>query len=182
MLSSIRNRILSFVILPFTLLSCSSDGIRVNLILASNTTENPLITISQNMQLGTATGLFFVFDELESDPQTINDTIAGGDTYTDPSGNGSAGYDPLSKDFKISTDSLKPNAYYRLRVVSRNSGGAVVYVGNSDCPINLSFKGANNVKVCFGENIQNSPPICPGMTAFDDCPGFASNNSAGQVQ
>ena len=160
--------------------SCGSNQISLDVVLASNATQNPLEEISQQLQLGASAGIYFVMDELENPPASIDDVLQGGGQTSDPNPNG-VGNDPLQDEFKVSTSSLKPAAFYRIRMVARDLNGAITHIGVGDCPVNLSLKGNNTVKICFGENLQNHPPICPGLVNFNDCPGI-DDGSSGQVQ
>ena len=151
--------------------SCGGSAVQLDIVLASNTTSNVLKKISTDMQLGLSTGVYFVLDELKALPISIDDTVSGGDNYAEPSLSG-IGSDPLQDEFKISTSSLKSGSYYRIKMIAKDANGATTHTGVADCPLKISLKDQNTVKICFGENNPSNPPVCPGLTAFTDCPGL----------
>jgi hypothetical protein len=158
-------------VIPFS--SCGSGGVvSLDIVLASNATQNPLIKISQDMSVGLSAGVFFKLDELKTAPVSINDLATNGNTYSEPDLNGGVGDDPLTDEFKVSTSSLNPTSFYRIQMMARNSTGTTTHIGVGDCPIKVSLKDANRVKICFGKNDSSNPPLCPGLTAFSLCPGL----------
>lgn len=157
--------------LSLFLTSCGGSDVQVDIVLSSTDTTNALKKISTDMQLGLSTGIYFVLDELKALPISIDDLVAGGDNHSDPSLNG-IGSDPLQGSFKISTSSLRPNSYYRVKMIAKDANGAITHTGVGDCPMKISIKDQNRVKICFGVNNPSNPPACPGLTAFNDCPGL----------
>ncbi len=162
-----------FLVLPILLfsLSCGKEEIQVDIVLSSNQIDNVLLEISQDLQAGASAGVYFVLDELEPVPVSIDDVVAGGDTHAEPTLSG-AGSDPLSSSFKVPFSALKANSFYRIKMVARDTNGTVTHTGSSDCPVKVSLGAANQVKICFGRNDQANPPICPGLTPFASCPGI----------
>jgi len=156
-----------------SLLTSCGGGAEVNLdvVLSSNTSENVLLKISQDVQIGLSAGVYFVLDELKTVPVSVDDLLTSGDNYSEPDING-IGDDPLQKEFKISTATLNPTSFYRIKMIARDSNGNITHTGTGDCPVKLSLKKQNIVKICFGKDIANNPPVCPGLTKFTDCPGI----------
>lgn len=124
------------------------------------------------MQIGASAGVFFVLDELKTTPTSVNDLLAGGDTYSEPNVQSANGDDPLQKQFSLSTSSLRAGSFYRIKMIGKGANGATTHTGTGDCPIKLSLKDVNEVKICFGENDPSDPPLCPGLTKFTNCPGI----------
>lgn len=153
--------------------SCGG-GAQVNLdvVLASNSNDNVLIKISQDIQIGLSAGVFFVLDELKTTPVSVDDVLTSGDTYSEPDLNTSVGNDPLQDEFKVSTATLNPTSFYRIKMIARDSNGAITHTGTGDCPIKISLKEANTVKICFGKNNPSDPPLCAALTNFNNCPGI----------
>lgn len=151
---------------------CGGNQVEIDVVLASNSTQNELKKISQDMQIGLSAGVFFIVDELKTSPFSINDLLSGGTTYSEPNINAGLGDDPLQKNFKISTASLNPNAFYRVQMVARNINGGTTHIGVSDCPLKISLKETNSIRICFGANDPGDPPLCAGQTVFTSCPGI----------
>jgi hypothetical protein len=162
------------VILASTFLGSCGGGAQVNLdvVLASNSSDNVLIKISQDLQIGLSAGVFFVLDELKATPVSVDDVLTGGDTYSEPDLNNSVGNDPLQDEFKVSTASLTSTSFYRIKMIARDSNGAITHTGTGDCPVKISLKDTNTVKICFGKNNPSDPPLCAGLTNFNNCPGI----------
>lgn len=153
--------------------SCGGGSqVEIEVVLASNGTQNELKKISQDMQLGLSAGIFFVLDELKTVPVSINDLLAGGINYSEPDISAGLGNDPLQSEFKISTSTLSPNSFYRVRMIARNINGGTTHIGTSDCPVKISLKETNSVRICFGVDDPADPPLCAGLTNFNDCPGI----------
>lgn len=158
------------ILLLFT--SCGGGAeVQLDVVLSSNTTENVLLKISQDVQLGLSAGVYFVLDELKTTPVSVDDVLTNGDNYSEPNQSG-AGDDPLQSEFKVSTSTLHPNSFYRIKMIAKDNNGSVTHTGTGDCPVKLSLKKQNTVKICFGKNIGSNPPVCPGLTKFTDCPGI----------
>ena len=151
--------------------SCGGSSVQLDIVLSSNTTTNVLKKISTDMQLGLSAGVYFVLDELKALPVSIDDTVAGGGNYVEPSLSG-IGSDPLQSSFKITTSSLNSGSYYRIKMIAKDANGAITHTGVADCPLKISLKDQNIVKICFGENNPSNPPVCPGLTPFNECPGL----------
>lgn len=122
------------------------------------------------MQLGISSGIFFVMDELKSSPVSVDDLLPGGDTYSEPDLNSGIGAEPLQGSFEVSTSSLHPNSFYRIKMIAKDTNGNITFTGTGDCPVKVSLKDQNKVKICFGKNDVANPPVCAGLTAFTDCP------------
>ncbi len=161
-------------IISSTLFASCGGGAQVNLdvVLSSNTSDNVLIKISQDLQIGLSAGVFFVLDELKATPVSVDDVLSNGDTYSEPDLNNSVGNDPLQDEFKVSTASLNPTSFYRIKMIARDSNGAITHTGTGDCPVKISLKGSNIVKICFGKNNPSDPPLCAGLTTYNNCPGL----------
>jgi hypothetical protein len=161
-------------LLASSLLVSCGGGAQVNLdvVLGSNSDQNVLLKISQDMQIGLSAGVYFVMDELKTAPVSVDDQLSGGDTYSEPDLSSSVGNDPLQNEFKISTATLNPMSFYRIKMIARDANGNITHTGTGDCPVKISLKESNVVKICFGENNLSDPPLCPGLTKFTDCPGI----------
>lgn len=156
-----------------TLFGCGGSQIVLEVLLSVNQTSNPLLEVSQNKQNGTSRGVFFVLDELDDPPSSIDDVKTSGDTYSQPDVSGTAiGLDPLQDQFSISTTSLNPDTFYRVKMIAKDINGNITHTGTGDCPVKLSLSAQNLVKICFGRNDVSNPPLCAGLTTFSDCPGL----------
>lgn len=164
----------AFVAIGFTMLfGCGGNQIELEVLLSVNQATNPLLQVSQAKQNGTSRGIFFVLDELDDPPSSIDDVKTGGDTYSQPDENGtSIGLDPLQDQFSISSSSLNPDSFYRVKMIAKDINGNITHTGTGDCPVKLSLSNQNLVKICFGVNDVSNPPLCAGLTTFSDCPGI----------
>lgn len=155
------------------LLSCGGNPIELDVLISVNETTNPLAEVSQAKQSGTSRGIFFVLDELDAAPSSIDDVKVGGDTYSQPDQSASTiGLDPLQDEFTVSTTQLNPDSLYRIKMIAKDVNGTITHTGTGDCPVKVSLKDQNIVKICFGQNDISDPPLCAGLTTFSDCPSL----------
>lgn len=153
--------------------SCGGNSIKLEVLLSVNQTDNALLQVSQDLQSGLSTGIFFILDELDPAPTSIDDLKVGGASISDPNlASSVVGLDPLTNEFKISTTALLPGTFYRIKMIARAVDGTTTHTGTGDCPIKLSLESQNMVHICFGKNLPSNPPLCPGLTSFSDCPGL----------
>ena len=155
------------------LVACSDPSLRVDIDIAANQAENPLMRIADTPG---SRGVYFVFDALTCPPSSI-DAVSNAHQFQFPEAT-TAGMNPLQDRFNVKTNDLLPNTFYRVRMVSPDLAGNIIYEGVGDCPINISFGGENQTMVCFGVYNPASPPLCAGGSSFSQCPSVLESSCA----
>ncbi len=151
--------------------ACSeSPDLTVEISLAANQTNNPLIQIDNDLKSGASSGIYFQLDQLHCPPANIDDVVSGGSVVKVPNPDaGEGGSAPLTDQFNIQSNLLLDRTFYRVMMYERYEG-VLRYKGVGDCPVNLALGESNKSTICFG--LAGSTPVCPDLTAqWSNCPG-----------